>query len=190
MQMFVLCQDPKFSFSSGENAGWPQHSICCPSVFAPFENLHCFRNQSKTARGILTKPEPTCHRVSWLPLGGATSLLSHAQAHEQGFKSLTPHLTLLLMAWQPLPVLHGGRQVSMILRMSPYICDICEILLLTVESQVLKNLFIKMLVWIWPLCWITLSSSHSLGILLIPATALLLDVKRYSLQVKEAGSAP
>lgn len=140
-------------------------------AYAALQSLHlfktwiCFRNQSKTARGILTRPEPTCDRVSWLPSQGATSLLPCASADKQAFKSLSPHLTFLLMVWQPLPVLHAERQVSMLLRLSPYVCGICEILLLTMESQVLKNFFRKMLVSIWPLCWVTLLTSHSLSIL-------------------------
>lgn len=43
---------------------WPQHSIRCPSVFAPFKTRVCFRNRSKTARGILTEAETASDKES------------------------------------------------------------------------------------------------------------------------------
>lgn len=75
-------------------------SIAC----AALQSLHLF----KLAFALETNPKQLeefspsqSPHVSWLPSGGATSLLSHARADKRGFKLLCPCLTLLLMITSP-----------------------------------------------------------------------------------------
>lgn len=83
------------------------------------------------------------------------------------------------MVWQPSPVFHGGRQTSMLLRMSPYVYHTYESCFWPWKARTVKTMLVEIL----PLHWITLEVLNPPSTLpgFCHGTALQLDYNFYEL---------
>lgn len=102
-------------------------------AYAALQSLHLFKltfaleTNPKQLEEFSPRQRPHLTRSPWAALGrNRVSLLSCAWEISGVFKPLSPGLTLFCWWYDKLPVFHGGRWKSMLLRTSPYIDHICE----------------------------------------------------------------